>query len=121
MSKRTIAIVEDDHLLALVLTKHLEGLGFLTRSFSRADAFLDFMTEDPELFAVLLDVKLKGEQNGISLARKIKRDVPLIFCTGNSEVEKEVSDLEANVLGILIKPVVMDELTHLLNSIPTKQ
>lgn len=117
MSERRILVVEDDSLLALVLKKHLEKVGYVAFTFSRAEHFFDFLNNDQQVFAVLLDVKLKGDISGVDIAARIPAHIPVIFCTGNSEIEAVIGKNNHQVKGILSKPVEMEQLSSLLNSL----
>jgi DNA-binding NtrC family response regulator len=116
MSNRTIAIVEDDYLLSLVISKHFEKLGFESCSFSNAGEFMEFLSPNPPLHAVILDVKLKGTIDGIELSAFVPSNIPIIFCTGNSDLTKSKL-ANPQVKAILIKPIDLQELTRVLESI----
>lgn len=79
-----IAIVEDDFLLALVLKKHLEQEGYDCHTFTNATDFFNFLNDNPNLKTIILDVKIRGEINGIELFKKLSdlSDIPVIFSTG---------------------------------------
>ncbi len=118
MTEKRILIVEDDSLLALVLCKHLQMEGYTTFSFARAESFFEFIQSDSDpIYCVLLDVKLKGSLTGVEISKKIPSSIPIVFCTGNSEIESVIGKNNKQVKGILSKPVDMSQLTHLLNSL----
>ena len=112
-----IAIVEDDNLLALVISKHLEREGYATKSFVRAEDFLEFLSNNPIVNAVILDVKLKGEMNGITLSEKIPSVIPQIFCTGNSDVAQLSQNENTSIKAFLIKPIDLSQLSSLLKTL----
>jgi len=116
MSNGTIAIVEDDYLLSLVISKHFEKLGFESFSFTNASEFIEFLTSNPPLFAVVLDVKLKGTIDGIELSAFVPSEIPIIFCTGNSDLTKSKL-ANPQIKAILIKPIDLKELSRVLESI----
>ena len=109
-NERIIAIIEDDNLLSLVLKKQLEMEGIPSRIFSKAIDFIEFLTSDPTIILVLMDVKLKGEMNGIQLAAHVPEHIPIIFCTGNSDVDLSAHPNLEQIRDILIKPVDIDQL-----------
>jgi len=113
-----IAIVEDDFLLALVLKKHLELEGYECHTFTNATDFFAFLNENPKLKIIILDVKIRGEMNGIDLFKKLSdlSDVPVIFSTGNSEVKELVKFNIEQVKGILIKPILLEELSDIIHN-----
>ncbi len=108
--ERIIAIIEDDNLLSLVLKKQLEIEGIPTRIFSKATDFIDFLASDPKIILVLMDFQLKGEMNGIQLATYVPEHIPIIFCTGNSDIDLSHHPNQEQIRDILIKPVDIDQL-----------
>ncbi len=106
MSKTRILVVEDESIVAKDIQRTLEKLGYevpATAS-SAASAFEKLEEVEPDL--VFLDVKLKGEQDGVHIAEHIKDryDIPVIFLT--SFVDQETID-RAKVTepyGYLVKP-----------------
>jgi hypothetical protein len=106
MSKTRILVVEDESIVAKDIQRTLEKLGYevpATAS-SAASAFEKLEEIEPDL--VFLDVKLKGEQDGVHIAEHIKDryDIPVIFLT--SFVDQDTID-RAKVTepyGYLVKP-----------------
>jgi len=117
--KRKIAIVEDDYLLALVLTKHLSKEGYDCFSFPKARDFFEFFENNNDLYLLILDVKLKGEQNGIELFENFSSisSVPVIFSTGNSDIQELNTLKTPQVKGIFIKPIHLEELTKIVHQL----
>lgn len=116
--RRKIAIVEDDFLLALVMKKHLESEGYECHTFTNATDFFTFLKENPILNVIILDVKIKGEMNGIELFEKLSEisDIPVVFSTGNSEVKNLIKFKPDQIKGILIKPILLEELSSLIQN-----
>lgn len=111
---KKIAIVEDDFLLALVMKKHLQDQGYTCFSFSNAKDFFTFFEDNKDLLIVILDVKIKGDMSGLDLFHVFSTisSIPVIFCTGNSDL-KELNSLKTEqVKGILIKPISLEELSR---------
>jgi DNA-binding NtrC family response regulator len=113
-----IAIVEDDNLLALVMSKFLSLEGYQIATFSRGEDLLKAMkSEEFKPKAVVLDVKLKGDLTGIELSKILPENLPIIFCTGNSDHDFLKKNDQSNVKGVLIKPIELKELLALLAEI----
>jgi PAS domain S-box-containing protein len=106
MSKIKILVVEDESIVAKDIQNTLIRLGYdvpATAS-NAASAFQKLEEIQPDL--VFLDIKLKGEVDGIQIAEKIKNsyDIPVIFLT--SFVDKGTLD-RAKVTepyGYIVKP-----------------
>lgn len=96
----------------------LEGLGceaVLARDGSEA---VDRFREYPERFdAVLLDVtmpKLNGNET-CAVLRRIRPDVPVIFCSGYADDAVAVSNGHEAFTGFLHKPYRRDDLSAVLS------
>lgn len=106
MTKTKILVVEDESIVAKDIQKSLEKLGYdvpATAS-SAASAYEKLELIDPDL--VFLDIKLKGEEDGIHIAEHIKEkyNIPVIFLT--SYVDQGTLD-RAKVTepyGYIVKP-----------------
>ncbi len=118
--ERSIAIIEDDFLLSLVMEKHLIKEGYSCHCFAKAEDFLDFLDQgETPIHTAVLDIKLKGEMDGIELYQILKQHykLPIVFATGNSDLLKMRIDKSDDIYGILIKPIALEELSAILNSI----
>ncbi len=83
MTKTKILIVEDERITAEAIQTTLEFLGYPVSSIvpSGEEAVKEAKKEKPDL--VLMDIKLKGEIDGIEAARQIRSlsDIPIIYIT----------------------------------------
>ncbi len=84
-----ILIVEDEAVLAMVYLLQLRGLGYhdVGLASSGADALAAVDRSRPKL--ILLDIKLRGDIDGIEVAEIIRRShaVPIVFITAYSDPE----------------------------------
>ena len=82
-----IIIVEDEAIVAMEYKKSLSKQGYIIlASVSSANlALLAFQKEVPDL--ILIDIKLKGDKDGIELANEIREvsNIPVLFLTGNTD------------------------------------
>lgn len=87
MKKVKILIVEDELLTATDLKENLAGAGYNNVGIATTALHAIQMTKRDEPDIILLDIKLKGEINGIETAKLIKEfwNGPIIFITGNSD------------------------------------
>jgi PAS domain S-box-containing protein len=106
MSKTKILVVEDESIVAKDIQNTLIKLGYdVPATASNAAAAYDKLDEiQPDL--VFLDIKLKGDVDGIQIAERIKNayDIPVIFLT--SFVDKQTLDRAkiTEPYGYLVKP-----------------
>lgn len=112
-----IAICEDkDEDLAHIrgLLCQIKILCDLTEYTSAESLLFDIETNQKRFDIYFLDIYLPG-QNGVDAARHIRaadENAVLIFLTGSEEFYREAFSLYA--LNYLIKPVSLDDLTHVL-------
>lgn len=111
MFQASIVIVEDDIMMAEVLSLYLRKEGYDVKTFESAEeAWLQIRKHFPNL--LLLDVNLPGE-TGFELAKKyreISQDGVLIFLTGNSTIEEKLMGFQVGGDDYITKPFDIDEL-----------
>lgn len=103
---RDILIVEDENIVALDMRMRLEGMGYRvvdvvetgSLAVERAAAL------SPDL--VLMDIKLKGEQDGIEAAGHLRErtEVPVIFVTAFTDERTLERAKHASPYGYIVKP-----------------
>lgn len=102
-----ILIVEDDYLTQLHLRDLVEDFGYSVcgAADNAADAVKLVMSEHPH--ALLMDVRLKGQRDGVDAALEIydKHAVPVIFITGSNEPKTIERIKQDHPSALLIKPV----------------
>ena len=82
-----ILVVEDEMIIAAKISMHLTNLGYdVTGILPRGEeALLSVEEHRPDL--VLMDIRLKGDLNGIDTALLMQKnaDIPVIFLTANAD------------------------------------
>ena len=84
------------------------------QSFPSAEAFLFHYEEEKDFAILLLDIEM-GQIDGVSLAKKIRRENPavqIVFISGYSDYIAEGYEVEA--LHYLLKPVRAEKLSEVL-------
>ena len=105
-------IIEDETLIAEELKERLSHLGFsIIAAVDTADEGIAIATrEHPDL--VLMDIRLKGEKDGVQAAKEIHEqvDVPIVYLTAHSD-RLTVERVQATEYdGFLLKPFQRREL-----------
>src|SRR5438477_8576778 len=99
-------IVEDEILIAEELKERLSRLGFsVIAAVDSAEEGIAIATrERPDL--VLLDIRLKGEKDGVQAAKEIRQqvNVPLVYLTAHSDRLTVDRVKETEYDGFLLKP-----------------
>ena len=116
MGNISILILEDQPLHAAKLEILLEEMDYdvLPPIDNAADAIRAFRAAQPDL--VILDVMVKGEEDGISFAQKLQYEngagVPIIFLTSMNDAETFERAKETNPYAYLLKPIDRFSLQH---------
>ena len=105
-------IVEDETLIAEELRERLSRLGFsVIASVDSADDGVAIATkEEPDL--VLMDIRLRGEKDGIQAAREIrsKVDLPIVYISAYSDRHTVERAKKTEHDGFILKPFHRGEL-----------
>ncbi len=109
---KKIMIVEDENILVINAQKMLKKYGYdvsVTAS-TGEEAVIKAEENRPDL--ILMDVKLKGEMDGVEAARQIQDiySVPIVFTTAFADDSTMKRARETTPFGYLIKPVKEKEL-----------
>jgi PAS domain S-box-containing protein len=103
---KRILIVEDEALVAISIRKKLEKNGYevIDISTSGEEALRACNGQRPDL--VLMDIKLKGDMDGIEAAERIREmhDLPVIYLTAFSNVEILERAKISAPYGYIVKP-----------------
>lgn len=114
-----VLIVEDESIIALAYQIDLEKRGYSVVGIcsSAEDALERLGQESPD--AIILDIYLEGDMNGIDFARQLRRrkgQEKIIFITGNfdHQILEEAKSCEPT--GFMVKPVDFEEVGRLLST-----
>lgn len=99
-------IAEDETLIAEELTDRLSRLGFsvIAAIDSGEEAIAIAIRERPDL--VLMDIRLKGEKDGVQAAKEIRQhvDVPIVYLTAYSDQLTVNRAAGTDYDGYILKP-----------------
>ncbi|TFG84130.1 MAG: response regulator [Spirochaetales bacterium] len=106
MAEAVILIVEDEALAGMELSETLQRFGYRVPTVLKRgeDVPEAIVVHKPDL--ILMDIRLKGFQDGIETAYMIggEFDVPFIFLSAYSDDETLNRALETRAYGYLVKP-----------------
>ncbi|MCR4437792.1 MAG: PAS domain S-box protein [bacterium] len=113
MAKRArILVVEDVAITAMDIKRRLQGLGYevVGVAASGEDAIAKAENERPDL--VLMDIKLKGEMDGVQAAEEVRRrmDIPVVYLTAYSDETTLQRAKVTQPFGYVLKPFEEREL-----------
>ncbi len=107
-----VLIVEDEALIALALCDVVENLGLrVCGTAATALRAIQLATEHRPML-VLMDVRLKGKEDGVFAAKEIHRQhiAPVVFITGSREQETIDRIHQDHPAEVLFKPILPEQL-----------
>lgn len=118
--KGRILFVDDEEALVEIAKQMLERLGYEVVAEKDSVKALKQFQRDPEKFDLVITDQTMPNMTGIELAKKlmsIKKDIPIILCTGFSEV---ISPETAKAMGIrefVMKPIIKNEMAETIKRV----
>ena len=107
LQPKRILIVEDEIIVSQDIQHRVKALGFLVAggAVTGEDAVAQALATHPDLF--LMDIRLKGEMDGIEAAGLIRReiDIPIIYLTAFSDAATLERAKETGPFGYILKPL----------------
>lgn len=114
-----ILLIDDEASVLDVLQEGLARLGYkVTASQDSGEAFQLFCA-NPNGFDLVITDQTMPNLTGTDLARKIlkiRRDIPVILCTGFSSMVDEESALAMGIRHFVMKPVELSEIARLVRT-----
>jgi DNA-binding response OmpR family regulator len=119
-SPSRILVVEDEMLIQMLATQMLEELGFeveVASSATEAKIKLDLL--EGQFDALILDIGLPDERGDVVLGeiRAIYPTMPVLFTSGRDEATLRTQFAGLELVGILSKPYVLEQLRSALSSV----
>jgi len=115
-----ILLVDDQDIIVQMEKQMLEQLGYhVTGRISSVDV-LEMFRADPDKFDLVITDMTMPNMTGEQLADeliKIRSDIPVILCTGFSEMMSEEKAKAMGIKGFLMKPVVMKDLSSTIRKV----
>lgn len=118
-TNKKVLIVEDDMIISLVVENMVKELGHTVvgKAVSGEEAIEIALKEKPDI--LLMDIRLKGEMDGIDTVAKIKESInsKVIYLTGNSDRLNFERAQDTNFVDLIIKPFTIGDLDKSLKRI----
>ena len=108
-----ILLVDDDPSIVSMICQMLERFGYTVTSMTDSTTALERFKSAPDDFdLVITDMsmpKMSGDQLAAELM-KIRKDVPILLCTGHSDAVDEKKARQIGIKGFAMKPLDMSKL-----------
>ena len=119
MDKIKIQIVEDESIFAMDLASQLKEMNYSVVSITDSGdkAIQEAAINNPDV--ILMDIRLKGEIDGIDASRKIRRrnNIPIIFLTAYADEHTLKRAKVTEPFGYLLKPINKQELKAVIEMV----
>jgi len=110
-SASRILIVEDERLVAEDLRMRLERLGYVVVGLADTADFALALADEQKPDLVLLDIRLKGQRDGIDVAKRLRSDyLGFVYVTSNADRTTLARASETEPLGYVMKPFAEREI-----------
>ena len=107
LPKVRLLIVEDEAIVAMDLQQRLERLGHHVVGTAATGEAAIRRAEETRPDVTLMDIRLKGEMDGVTAAAEIDRrfGTPVVFLTAHSDTQTVQRAAAAEPFGYILKPV----------------
>jgi len=116
-----VLIVDDEREFATTLSERLRLRGYeASAAFSAEEAIAAAAASAPDV--VLLDLNLPGVR-GVELLMSLRQQLPhgeIILLSGHLDLAEKIEGVRIDAFGLLLKPVVMSELTAKIDAAQAK-
>ncbi len=112
--------IDDEPMLAQLGKESLEPLGYKVTSTTSAIKGLNLFRSNPQGYDLIITDQTMPEMAGDTLARRAKelrRDIPVIICTGRSAILTRENAQALGVKALLMKPIDRSELVQAIRTV----
>ncbi|MCP4214072.1 MAG: PAS domain S-box protein, partial [bacterium] len=115
-----ILLVDDEILLVDMESHMLSRLGYRVAAHTGSHEALEDFRNHPHQFDLVITDQTMPNMTGLQLSSQLKRirsDIPIILCTGFSEVINEKNFKTRGIDGFIMKPILKKKLAQLIRSL----
>ena len=115
-----ILFVDDEKALVDMVKQMIESLGYKAVGRTSSIEALEAFRAQPDKFDLVITDQTMPNMTGETLARKLLRirpDIPIILCTGYSELITEEKAKAMGIKELIMKPVVRSELAMIIRHV----
>ncbi len=115
-----VLLVDDDSSIAQLSQKILTTLGYTVTALTSSKDTLQIFAGDPQAFDLVITDMTMPEMTGEELAREILRirpGMPIIMCSGYSEIIDEAKAMSLGISSYVMKPIVIKDLAGVVRKV----
>lgn len=114
-----VLVVEDEGIIALSIKRMLESSGYTVPGLAATGEEAVRMAELISPDIILMDVKLKGNMDGIETAEEIRRrfDIPVIYLTAYPDSKVFESAKKTEPYAYMVKPFRAEDLKNNIETV----
>jgi PAS domain S-box-containing protein len=115
-----VLLVDDEIDIVTMEKKMLEHFGYKVTAHTDSTEALEVFRSDPDQFDLVITDMAMPNMQGDKLSAeltKIRRDIPVLLCTGYSEIMSEEKAVSLGIDGFLMKPVGMKDLADKIRKV----
>ncbi len=115
-----ILLVDDEESITIVCRKMLEAHGYRVDTATRSMDAISMFKAEPDAFDLVITDMTMPQMSGDALSREIlslRPDMPIILCTGYSDVVSSESAREIGIRSVTMKPFESGELARLVRRV----
>ncbi|MGE5252377.1 MAG: ATP-binding protein [Planctomycetaceae bacterium] len=112
MGNERILFVDDEEIIALSARNMLERLGYKVVTVTDSEAALRLFSEKPSDFDLVMTDQTMPSMTGENLGKEVMRlrpDIPVILCTGYSDLISVEKAIAMGFKGFIMKPFTLRE------------
>jgi len=109
----SILLVDDEVAIVQVIQKILENLGYRVTGFADSREALTAFKTHPDEFDLIISDMTMPYLSGTEFAKAVlaeKPDVPILICTGFSEMVNRLKIAKSGIRKVILKPIIRSEI-----------
>ncbi len=117
LGNERIILIDDEESILQVEAVILKNLGYSVLAFADASEALECIKKNPDLYDLVITDMTMPRMTGVEVFQSIltiRSDLPVILCTGFSEIINESKARKMGIKALVMKPIIITEFSRIL-------